>query len=99
MDTLRTGSKTNSDVAKGDVLPADSNEHPTIGPDHQLPAPPPTSPRSKIVRVIVWVVLLVIFAVGFLLVLRHRDETTKGGGGGGGWRPGGARGRAGRVRP
>jgi multidrug efflux system membrane fusion protein len=63
-------------------LPADSNEHLTIGPDHQLPAPPPASPRSKIVRVIVWVVLLVIFAVGFLLVLRHRDETTKSGGGG-----------------
>jgi multidrug efflux system membrane fusion protein len=69
-------------------LPADSNEHLTIGPDHQLPAPPPASPRSKIVRVIVWVVLLVIFAVGFLLVLRHRDETTKSGGGGGRRGPG-----------
>jgi multidrug efflux system membrane fusion protein len=33
--------------------------------------------------VIVWVVLLAIFAVGFLLILRHRDETTKAGGGGG----------------
>jgi multidrug efflux system membrane fusion protein len=69
-------------------LPADSSEHPTIGPDHQLPAPPPTSARSKIVRLIVWVVLLVIFAVGFLLVLRHRDETTKSGGGAGGGRRG-----------
>ena len=63
-------------------MPADSNEHPTIGPDHQLPAPPPTSSRSKIVRVIVWIVLLLIFAVGFLLVLRHHDETTKSAGGG-----------------
>jgi multidrug efflux system membrane fusion protein len=80
----------NSDVAKGDVLPADSNEHPTIGPDHQLPAPPPTSSRSKIVRVIVWIVLLLIFAGGFLLVLRHHDETTKSGGGAGGGRRGGA---------
>ncbi|MDX6461336.1 MAG: rane fusion protein multidrug efflux system, partial [Acidobacteriaceae bacterium] len=69
-------------------MPADSNEHPTIGPDHQLPAPPTASSRSKIVRVIVWVVLLVIFAVGFLLVLRHRDETTKSGGGPGGGRRG-----------
>jgi multidrug efflux system membrane fusion protein len=85
---LRIESEKNSEVAKGDVLPADSNEHPTIGPDHQLPAPPPASPRSKIVRVIVWVVLLVIFAVGFLLVLRHRDETTKSGGGAGGGRRG-----------
>ena len=73
-------------------MPADSNEHPTIGPDHQLPAPPPTSSRNKIVRVIVWVVLLLIFAVGFLLVLRHRDETTKSGGGAGG---GGRRGAGG----
>jgi multidrug efflux system membrane fusion protein len=70
------------DVAKGDVLPADSNERPTIGPDHQLAAPPPSS-GSKIVRVIVWIVLLLIFAVGFFLVLRHHDDTsTKKGGGG-----------------
>ena len=65
-------------------MPADSNEHPTIGPDHQLLAPPPASSRNKIVRVIVWIVLLLIFAVGFLLVLRHRDEPTKAGGAGGG---------------
>jgi multidrug efflux system membrane fusion protein len=64
-------------------LPVDSKEHPTIGPDHQLPAPSPTSPRSRIVRFVVWIVLLLIFAVGFLLVLRHHDETTKGAGGGG----------------
>jgi multidrug efflux system membrane fusion protein len=69
-------------VAKGDVLPADSNERPAIGPDHQLPAPPPTTPRSKIVRVIVWIALLLIFAVGFLLVLRHHDDTTKSAGAG-----------------
>jgi len=69
-------------------LPADSNERPVIGPDHQLTAPPPTSPRHKIVRVIVWIVLLAIFAVGFFLVLRHHDETTKSAGGGGGRRGG-----------
>jgi membrane fusion protein, multidrug efflux system len=64
-------------VAKGDALPADSNEHSTIGPDHQLPAPPPATPRHKIVRVIVWVALLLIFAAGFFLVLRHHDASTK----------------------
>jgi membrane fusion protein, multidrug efflux system len=42
------------------------------------------------VRVIVWIVLLLIFAVGFLLVLRHHDDTTKGGGGAGGGRRGAA---------
>jgi membrane fusion protein, multidrug efflux system len=35
------------------------------------------------VRVIVWIVLLLIFAVGFLLVLRHHDTTTKAAAGGG----------------
>jgi multidrug efflux system membrane fusion protein len=69
-------------------LPADSNEHPAIGPDHQLPAPPPTTPRSRVVRVIVWVVLLLIFAVGFLLVLRHHDDTTTKSAAGGGRRGG-----------
>ena len=64
-------------------MPADPKEHPAIGPDHQLLAPPPTSSRSKIVRVLVWIALLLIFAVGFLLVLRHHDTTTKAGGGGG----------------
>jgi multidrug efflux system membrane fusion protein len=44
------------------------------------------------VRVIVWIVLLLIFAVGFLLVLRHHDDTTKSGGGAGG---GGRRGAGG----
>ena len=72
-------------------MPADSNERPSIGPDHQLPAPPPATPRSKIIRVIVWVVLLLIFAAGFLLILRRHDDTTtksagagrRGGGAGG----------------
>jgi multidrug efflux system membrane fusion protein len=31
----------------------------------------------------VWIVLLLIFALGFFLVLRHHDETTKSAGGGG----------------
>jgi len=54
-------------------LPADSNEHPVIGPDHQLPAPPPPSRQSKLVRVLVWISLLLIFAVAFYLILRHHD--------------------------
>jgi multidrug efflux system membrane fusion protein len=58
-------------------LSADSNEHPTIGPDHQLPAPPPAHPKHKVIRVVVWIVLLLIFAVAFLLILRHHDDTTK----------------------
>jgi multidrug efflux system membrane fusion protein len=34
------------------------------------------------VRVLVWVALLLVFAVGFVLVLQHHDTTTKAGGGG-----------------
>jgi membrane fusion protein, multidrug efflux system len=63
-------------------LSADSNEHPAIGPDHQL-STPPASPRSGLVRVLVWIALLLVFAVGFVLVLQHHDTTTKAGGGGG----------------
>ncbi|MBB5345041.1 efflux RND transporter periplasmic adaptor subunit [Tunturibacter empetritectus] len=58
-------------------MPAESHEqHPVVGPDHQLPAPPPPSPGSKLVRVVVWIVLLLIFAVGFYLVLRHHDDSS-----------------------
>jgi multidrug efflux system membrane fusion protein len=58
-------------------LPAESHEqHPVVGPDHQPPAPAPPSPGSKLVRVVVWVVLLLIFAVGFYLVLRHHEDSS-----------------------
>ena len=58
-------------------MSADSNEHPTVGPDHQLPAPPPAHPKHKVIRVVVWIALLLIFGVAFLLILRHHDDTTK----------------------
>jgi multidrug efflux system membrane fusion protein len=45
----------------------------SVGPDHQLPAPSHTPQRSKAVRVIVWIAILLIFAVGFVLILRHKD--------------------------
>jgi len=44
-----------------------------IGPDHQLPAQTKGAPRSTGVRVIVWIVILLIFAVAFVLILRHKD--------------------------
>lgn len=66
-------------------MPADQNERPVIGPDHQLPESSP--PRHKGVKVIVWIVILLIFGVAFALILRHHDDTTtaaktpRGGGG------------------
>ncbi|MBN9616703.1 MAG: efflux transporter periplasmic adaptor subunit [Acidobacteriales bacterium 59-55] len=50
-------------------MPADSNEHPITGPDHQLPAPA----RRGTTRVIVWIVILLIFALGFFFILRRKD--------------------------
>jgi multidrug efflux system membrane fusion protein len=46
-----------------------------IGPDHQLPAQTTGPKRSTGVRILVWVVILLIFAVGFILVLRHKSTT------------------------
>jgi membrane fusion protein, multidrug efflux system len=58
-------------------LTVDTNEHPSIGPDHQLPAYDSKSHRHKVLRVVVWIVLLLVFALVFLLVLRHHDEAKK----------------------
>jgi membrane fusion protein, multidrug efflux system len=58
-------------------LSTDPNAHPTIGPDHQLPAPDPAHPKHKAIRVAVWIALLVVFAVAFFLILRHHDDTAK----------------------
>jgi len=68
-------------------LPADQNEHPSIGPEHQLPPPSDAPPkrRSGAVRVIMWLVILLVFAVAFWVVLHHQEQTTakapRGGGG------------------
>jgi len=58
-------------------LSVDPSDHPVIGPDHQLPAPQPTSPKHKAIRVAVWIGLLLIFGIAFLLILRHHDDTGK----------------------
>ena len=56
-------------------MPDDHNERAVIGPEHQLPAP--TRPPHKGVKVIAWIVLLLIFAVAFVLVLRLHDDPAK----------------------
>ena len=56
--------------------PHQNPEQPHIGIDHQLPAPPePEHKRSKTVRVLVWIILLLIFAVAFWLVWNHKSTT------------------------
>jgi membrane fusion protein, multidrug efflux system len=67
-------------LAKGDTLSADPKEHPIVGPDHQLPAPEPAAPQHKGIRIIVWIALLLIFAIAFLLIMRHHDAPKAAGG-------------------
>lgn len=56
-------------------MQSDSNQQPFVSPDHQLSASTdPEHPRHKRIRVAVWIALLVFFAIGFFLVLRHHEE-------------------------
>lgn len=56
-------------------LPTDQTEHPADGPKNQRPAPPPKG--QKTLKGIVWILLLLIFAGGFVLVLRQHEDTAK----------------------
>ena len=56
----------------------DSNQHPMVGVDHQLPpTTDPVKPQHKGVRAVVWIALIVFFAAGFYLVLRQHETTQK----------------------
>src|SRR5271167_1929950 len=72
-------------VTTRNALPADQNERPIIGPEHQLSDSTPSKRKGG--KVLAWIVMLLIFAVAFVLILRHHDDTTtaakapKGGGG------------------
>jgi multidrug efflux system membrane fusion protein len=60
------------------ALPSDSDQYPNIGSDHQLPvSTDPEKLRHKGVRAVVWIALLLFFAAGFFLVLRHHEEAPK----------------------
>jgi len=66
-------------------LPTDQNERPTIGPEHQLTTP--QRRQHRFAGVIVWIVLLAVFAGAFYLVLRKHEDSAanarapRGGGG------------------
>jgi membrane fusion protein, multidrug efflux system len=47
------------------------NEHSDISPDHQLPA---FVPRHNLLRVVMWSLLLLVFAIPLVLVLHHHEE-------------------------
>jgi membrane fusion protein, multidrug efflux system len=54
-------------------LPTDQNGRPIVGPEHQLAAPQPR--QHKFAGVIVWIVLLLVFAAAFYLVLRKHEDS------------------------
>jgi membrane fusion protein, multidrug efflux system len=56
-------------------LPTDQNASPANGREPKHPVDPPS--RHKGVRILVWIVLLLIFGVGFTLVLWQRNDTSK----------------------
>ena len=60
------------------ALQPDPNQHSNLGPDHSLPSSTdPEKPRSKGVRALVWIALLIFFAIGFVLVLRQHESSTQ----------------------
>jgi multidrug efflux system membrane fusion protein len=65
------------------MTPADFDESPHLGADHQLPEPGQTAGGSKTVKVIVWVAILLIFAAAYYLIQNHKStpQTPTGGGG------------------
>jgi membrane fusion protein, multidrug efflux system len=59
-------------LGQENALQPDPNQHPSLGPDHQLPvSTDPEKHQHKGIRAMVWIALLVFFAAGFFLVLRH----------------------------
>jgi multidrug efflux system membrane fusion protein len=58
-------------------LPEDALNRQPIGPDHQLPATTSPPRRSRGVKLVVWLVILLIFAAGFWLVLRQKNDQAK----------------------
>jgi multidrug efflux system membrane fusion protein len=53
------------------------NEHSAMSPDPQFPASVPARPRREVARVIMWSLLLLVFALLFVLVLLHHEAAQK----------------------
>jgi membrane fusion protein, multidrug efflux system len=58
-------------------LTADANEHPISGPVHPPPAHDPESHRHSVLRAVIWIALLLVFALAFYWVLRRHDDAKK----------------------
>ena len=66
-------------------MPTDHSQNPIDGKEQELPASTPA--RHRGLKIVVWIVLLLVFGAGFVLVLRQQNDTTnaakspRGGGG------------------
>ena len=58
-------------------MTADVNEHSSISPDHQPPALDPARPRRKVLRVVMWSLLVLVLALAAVLVLHHHEDAQK----------------------
>ncbi|MFZ0761449.1 MAG: efflux RND transporter periplasmic adaptor subunit [Candidatus Sulfotelmatobacter sp.] len=58
-------------------MTADNNEHPSVDRNPQLPAHGSGSHPQKVVRVILWILFLLVFALALVLILRHHEEAKK----------------------
>ena len=58
-------------------MSADRNDPSAIGPDHQLPPGQEPGTKHTGVRIIVWILILVVFALAFVWVLSRHDDTQK----------------------
>jgi membrane fusion protein, multidrug efflux system len=58
-------------------LTADTNAHPPLNPEQRLPAHDSESHRHKVVRIVIWILLLLVFTLAVVLVWRHLDAAKK----------------------
>jgi multidrug efflux system membrane fusion protein len=58
-------------------LTADTNEHPLIGPHHQLVSNVPPRPQRKSLSWIIWIVVLLVIALAIFLYWHHSEEASK----------------------
>ena len=58
-------------------MTADINEDSVIGPEHQLPAHVPALRRPKVLRIVMWSLLLVVCAIALILILYHHEKAKK----------------------
>jgi len=66
----------NSEPTEETSLTVDTNEHPFIDRGHELPAHDSES-HHKVVHVVIWILVLLVFALAVVLIWRHLDSAKK----------------------